>query len=166
MLIITGTMGSGKTSVLGEAADLLASRDTVHAAIDLDALGFAHLPSAADNDDVMYRNLQAVCANYAALDVHRVLLARAIENRDDLERCRAAVAAASTVVCRLTASVETMEQRVKIRESGISQQYYVARVARLNAILDRACLQDFTISNENRSLTEVAQEILVMAGWI
>jgi hypothetical protein len=59
-----------------------------------------------------------------------------------------------------------MKQRVKTRESGLLQQQYVARVAKLNAVLDEARLDDFTVINENRSLTEVAQEVLVRAGWI
>ncbi|MGZ4896446.1 MAG: hypothetical protein ACXVJ0_08295, partial [Candidatus Angelobacter sp.] len=79
MLIITGSMGTGKTSVLAEASDILALRHIVHAAIDLDALGLAHLPSAAGNDDAMYRNLKSVCENYASLGVTRLLLARAME---------------------------------------------------------------------------------------
>lgn len=55
----------------------------------------------------------------------------------------------------------------KMRSSiGISQQEYVARVAELNAILDRARLEDFAVANENRSLTDVAFEMLVKAGWI
>jgi hypothetical protein len=67
-------MGAGKTSVLAEASDTLALRHIIHAAIDLDAFGLAHLPSAADTDGVMYRNLESVCRNYAALGVTRVLL--------------------------------------------------------------------------------------------
>jgi hypothetical protein len=59
-----------------------------------------------------------------------------------------------------------MQERVKIRESGVSQRKYVARAAKLNVILDRARLEDFTITNENRSLTEVAHEMLVKALWI
>jgi hypothetical protein len=166
LLIITGTMGVGKTSVLGEASDILAVHHIAHTAIDLDALGLAHLPSAAGNDHVMYRNLQSVCKNYASLGVTRVLLARAMEDRAELELCRGVVSATNTVVCRLTASLETMQQRVKMREPGVSQRDYVARVEKLNVILDRAHLEDFTINNENRSLTEVAQEMLVKAGWI
>jgi hypothetical protein len=166
LLIITGTMGAGKTTVLGEASDILALRHIAHAAIDLDALGLAHLPSAASSDGVMYRNLQSVCKNYASLGVRRFLLARAMEDRAELELCRGAVSAKDTVVCRLTASIEAMQNRVKTRESGVSQQGYVARVAKLNAILDRARLEDFTITNENRSLTEVAHEMLVKARWI
>ena len=58
-------MGAGKTSVLGEASDILARSDIVHAAVDLDAFGLAHIPSASSNDGVMYRNLESVCENYA-----------------------------------------------------------------------------------------------------
>ena len=166
LLIITGTMGAGKTTVLGEASDILALRHIAHAAIDLDALGLAHLPSAASNDGVMYRNLQSVCKNYASLGVRRFLLARAMEDRAELEICRGAVSAANTVVCRLTVSIEAMQQRVKMRESGVLQRQYVARVAKLNVILDRARLEDFTVTGESRSVTEVAHEMLVKAGWI
>ncbi len=166
MLIITGSMGAGKTSVLGEASDILARSDIVHAAVDLDAFGLAHIPSASSNDGVMYRNLKSVCENYASLGVKWLLLARAVENHAELELCRSAVSAKDVVVCRLTASVGTMEQRIKNRESGISQREYIARVAKLNDILDRARLENFTVSNENRPLSEVAHEMLLKAGWI
>lgn len=166
VLIITGTMGAGKTRVLGEASDILALRHIAHAAIDLDALGLAHLPSAASNDGVMYRNLQSVCKNYASLGVRRFLLARAMEDRAELEICRGAVSAANTVVCRLTVSIEAMQQRVKMRESGVLQRQYVARVAKLNVILDRARLEDFTVTSGSRSVTKVAHDMLVKAGWI
>src|SRR5580698_10154192 len=159
-------MGAGKTTVLGEASDLLALRHIAHAAIDLDALGLAHLPSTASKDSVMYRNLHSICQNYASLGVTRFLVARAIEDRAELELCRSAVSPSNTVVCRLAASIETMQQRVKMRESGVSQREYVARVAELNVILDRARLEDFAVASEDRSLTEVAHEMLLKAGWI
>ena len=159
-------MGAGKTAVLGEASDILALRSIAHAAIDLDALGLAHLPSVVRNDDVMYCNLQSVCKNYASVGVRRFLVARAMENHAELERCRGIVSATNTAVCRLTASIETMQQRVRMRESGVSLRGYVARVAKLNAILDRVRLEDFAVTSENRSLTEIAQEMLVKAGWI
>jgi hypothetical protein len=53
-----------------------------------------------------------------------------------------------------------------MRELGIAKQEYVARVARLNIILDRARLENFVVTNENRSLTDVALEVLVKAGWV
>src|SRR5438874_13705638 len=149
LLIITGTMGSGTTTVLAEASDILALRHIMHAAIDLDALGLGHFPAAASSDGMMYRNLQSVCKNYASHDVNRLLLARAIENRAELELCRRVVSATNTVICRLTASIEAIQQRVQMRELGVSHREYVARVAELNAILDRARLEDLIITTEN-----------------
>src|SRR5256885_16487678 len=87
LLIIAGTMGAGKTTILGEASDILAMRGIAHAAIDLDMLGLAHLPSGKCSDAVMYRNLGSVCENYASLGVSRLLIARAIEDRAELEMC-------------------------------------------------------------------------------
>lgn len=69
-------MGACKTTVLGEAWANLALRPIAHAAIDVDALGLAHLPSRASNDGVMHSNLRSVCKNYAALGVQRFVLAR------------------------------------------------------------------------------------------
>jgi adenylylsulfate kinase len=166
LLIITGTMGAGKTTVLGEMSDILALRHITHPAIDLDALGLACLPSAASNDAVMYGNLQSVYRNFASHGAKRFLVARAIEDRAELEVCRRIIPATNTIVCRLTASIETMQQRVKMRELGPLQREYVARVAELDGILDRARLEDFTIRSENRSPADVAREVLVRAGWI
>jgi hypothetical protein len=166
LLIITGTMGAGKSAVLGEASDILARRNIVHAAIDLDALGMAHLPSSAPSDAVMYENLRSISANYATLGVQRFLVARALEDAAQLKLCRNIIPAANTAVCRLTANIETMQRRIELRDSGISQSELVARVAILNNILDGARLEDFAIVNENRSLTDVAIEMLVKAGWI
>ncbi len=118
LLIITGTMGAGKTSVLGKASDMLTPRYIAHAAIDVDALGLAYLPAASGNDEVMYGNLRSVCDNYASIGVTRFLLARALESRAELELYRGMVLATNTVVCRLAANIETMERRVKQRESG------------------------------------------------
>ena len=166
MLVITGGMGAGKTSVLAEASDVLALRHIAHAAIDLDALGLGFLPSGNTNDCAMYSNLRSVCENYAALGIRRFLLARAIEDRAQLKICHDAVSATEMVVCRLIAGGETMQHRVTMRDTGLSQSEYVARVAKLNDVLDCAQLEDFRVQNENRSLTDVALEVLAEAGWI
>jgi adenylylsulfate kinase len=166
LLIITGSMGSGKTTVLGEASDILALRGIPHAAIDLDALGIAHLPPGTSNHGLTYHNLKSVWENYAACGLSHLLLAGAVEDRAELERCRGAVSAGKTVICRLTASIETMQQRVRGREPGTLQQKYVARVAELEVVLDRSRVENFSIANENRSVSDVAHEMLARAGWL
>jgi hypothetical protein len=166
LLIITGSMGSGKTAVMAEASDILALRGIPHAAIDLDLLGMAHLPGSAPSDDVMCRNLRAVAQNYAALGIDRFMVARAVENQAELERCVDAVAAQEVAVCRIIASVETMQRRVASRESGVGRGKYIERVAILNDILDRAQLEKLVVRNEGRPLTEVANEMLERAHWL
>lgn len=166
LLVITGSMGAGKTSVMDEASDILRLATVAHAAVDLDALGIAYLPDAGHSDNLMYRNLESVCKNYADVKVPRLLLAGALETRAELELCRKAVAARNVVVCRLIANIETMEQRVRMRERGIAQQNYVARVAQLNAILDSVRLKVSGVNAENRMVTEIAKEMLTKAGWI
>jgi hypothetical protein len=166
LLVITGSMGAGKSAVLAEASDLLSLRNIAHAAIDVDSLFLGHIPSMLINDDVLYSNLRSVCKNYAGAGVTRFILARALETRAQLDLCREITSATNTVVCRLTASLNTMRQRVRVRESGVLQREFVARVAELNSLLDRAQLEDFTISNENRPLNEVAFEMLLQADWV
>lgn len=166
LLIITGSMGSGKTAVMAEASDILALRGIPHAAVDLDMLGCGHLPCSPTNDDVMYRNLQAVWQNYAALEVDRLLLARAIESRTHLERCVVAVGAKEVVLCRLAASLETMQERIRSRELGVCRGKYIERVKTLNEALDDAQLENFAVANEGRQLTDVANEVLERAHWL
>jgi adenylate kinase len=112
LLVITGSMGSGKTTVLSEASDILVVQNIPHASIDLDALATAHLESSVEHSQLMYRNLRSVWENYAQVGLRRLLLARAIEDRAELECCREAVSASRLVLCRLTASIKTMQDRV------------------------------------------------------
>ena len=165
VIVVSGSMGSGKTTVLGEASDILSARGVVHAAIDLDAMGSALLPDAV-SCDVTYRNLAAVWANYAAVGVNRLLLAEAVENRDMLDRLRRAIPGAELIVCRLLADPKTMQQRIRLREPGMLQQQFLARVMELQKVLDRAGLEDFAITNENVLVTDVARELLERAGWL
>jgi Ni2+-binding GTPase involved in maturation of urease and hydrogenase len=43
VIIISGSMGAGKTAVMGEASDVLLSRSINHASIDLDIVATARL---------------------------------------------------------------------------------------------------------------------------
>jgi adenylylsulfate kinase len=165
LIVITGTMGSGKTTVMAEASDILMARGMMHAAIDLDALSIAHVPGT-ELTDLVYRNLSSVWTNYAALGIDRLLLAAAVENCGELNKIRAVLPDAATVICRLTASLQTMEERVSVREPGMLHDTFVARVAELDAILETARLEDFSLPNDDRRVSEVATELLTRAGWI
>lgn len=98
--------------------------------------------------------------------IRRILLAEAIETRAELERLRQVLAGAELVVCRLTAALETMERRLRLREPGMHQDRFVTRLRMLQKTLEAAKLEDFTVVNDERSITDVAREVLQRAGWI
>jgi hypothetical protein len=158
-------MGSGKTTVLGEASDVLSARQIAHATIDLDAIGTVLVADAVARD-LVSRNLEAIYANVLGAGVTRILLAEAVEDRDGLTRLRRAMPGAEIVVCRLTATVETMQRRLRTREPGMLQEQFVTRASELDRVLERAALEDFTVANDGRSITDVARELLERARWI
>jgi predicted kinase len=164
-IVISGSMGSGKTTLLGEASDLLAARGVAHGAVDLDAINTVLL-SGDVSQEVGFANLAAVCGNFRGAGVDTVLIAAAIESAAELERLKRALPDAAIVVCRLTAAVATLEQRLRVREPGMQQDQFVARSRQLHEVLERASVEDFVISNDRpRSITAVAQELLERAGW-
>jgi len=83
-----------------------------------------------------------------------------------LQLCREIFPGANLVVCRVTASIETMRRRVERRELGVLWQEIAARVAHLSDLLDRAHLEDFSVTNEERPVTEAALEVLTGVGWL
>ena len=165
VLVISGSMGSGKTAILGEASDLLTANDVLHAAIDLDAISLQLLPDQLSRN-VHVRNIADIHKNCSDAGITRFLVAVAIEDADVLADLKAAFGVDEIVVCRLTASVETMAARLRIREPGIRQEEFVERSRQLDVALDKAALEDFTLPNDDRNVTEVAEELLRRAGWI
>ncbi|HKE83197.1 MAG TPA: hypothetical protein VKB50_05570 [Vicinamibacterales bacterium] len=178
LLLITGTMGAGKTTLMAEASDVLIERRVVHAAIDLDALGIGLMPpsEAADIDqradgkprsleDLMYRNLALVWQNYRSAGVTKIVVAAAIDRRD-LPFLQAALDRPDTTICRIRAPLSVMQDRVRLREPGLFQTKGIKRVAELEALLDQAAIEDFTLTNHEQSITDLAVEMLKRARFI
>jgi hypothetical protein len=158
-------MGAGKTTVLGEASDLLTAANVPHGAIDLDYLCAGHIP-AASAEDLLYRNVRAVADNYRACGIERLLIAAAVDSAEMRVRLREATGAVSLVICRLTAPIATMQERVRVREPGMWQAQFVARVVVLERQLDACAVEDFSLRNEHEgAVTEVAREMLRRARW-
>jgi hypothetical protein len=165
VLIISGSMGAGKTAVMGEASDVLLSRRINHAAIDLDIVATPLLPEPLSHD-VYLKNVMALFNNCRSAGIDRYLVAVAIEHRRQLEELRAATRATEVMVCRLTAAHETMAARLRTRDPGVRQEEFVERSRMLDAILTAAGVEDFSIDNDGRDVTAVATELLQRAGWI
>jgi hypothetical protein len=164
VLVLSGSMGSGKTTVMAEASDLLGAAGIVHAAIDLDALAIGHFPALSF--DLCERNLASLWQNYGSAGITRLLIAEALDTRGKRDQIERAIPQARVSVCRLRARIETMEARVRQREPGMLQPELVARVTSLEAALDSTRIADFEVDNDGRPVTAVAREALRLAGWL
>jgi len=69
-LLITGTVGSGKTTVAETISELLVERGMTHAVVDLDQLRLSWPPPVGDRFSYALElaNLRAVAANYWATE--------------------------------------------------------------------------------------------------
>jgi GTPase SAR1 family protein len=168
VLIISGPVGVGKTSVAHEMFDQLSDRDIAHAVIDLDALGISWPFGEGDpyNERMAIRNLAAVWANFAASGVDRAVIARVVEEQADLTAYEEAIPGAEIQVCRLTAGVDVLRDRVGRRELGSSYDALVRRAAELAESLERSGPTDFTVQTDDRRLADIAREALTKAGWL
>jgi hypothetical protein len=168
VLIVSGPVGVGKTSVAQEMFDQLIDRNIAHAVIDLDALGICWPFGEGDpfNERMAMRNLAAVWANFAASGVNRAIIARVIESRADLAPYEDAIPGADIRVCRLTAKVEALRERVGRREVGSSYDSLVRRAAELAESLERSGPTDFTVQTDDRKLADIALEVLTKADWL
>ena len=167
LLIISGSMGTGKTTVLSEASDLLSEAGIAHAAIDLDWLAVMHPQRDTYGRCLAIANLAAVWPVYAAKGAERLIVARVVENRAELDQYRAAVPGAQPIVCRLTAPLALAQERLRVREPGMFLEQALERAEELAGILERAGAEDFTVDNgPSRLVSEVARDMLSRAGWL
>ncbi len=168
VLVITGPVGVGKTTTMFALSSRLAELDLAHSPLDMDAIRMCH-PSAPEDPFYMalgLRNLAAIWQNYRAVGAQRLILADVVESRAQVATYADAVPGAEVQVVRLQASLPTLLQRLRQRETGSSLDWHSQRTVELIAIMDREQIGDMQIETENRSPAAIAQEILVRSGWI
>jgi hypothetical protein len=166
VLLLNGTVGSGKTTILGAINEVLWRDQVPHAALDLDAVIWQCPETSRWNQDLMFENLAALWSNYAAHGSTRLALARVLEDPADLDRYREAVPGAAITVCRLVAPHATRVERLHRRmQPGPNLDWHLARTGELHDILEQAAIDDFVVVNDG-PVREVALAVLTKAGWI
>ncbi|MFI7703562.1 hypothetical protein [Nonomuraea sp. NPDC049480] len=165
-LLITGTVGVGKTSVADAAGDLLADAGVPHAVIDLDWLRRAWPAPPGDpfNGELTLRNLRAVTANFLDTGAELLVLAGVIEDRDERRRHEEALGVPLTV-CRIGVALPEVRRRLVARHandpSGLD--WHLERAGELREILDAAGVEDFTVDGTHATVAQVAASVL--EGW-
>ena len=167
VLLITGPVGVGKTTVALEVSTLLEGAAVPHACVDMDSLRWCYPSPPHDpfRTALGLQNLAAVWANCRAAGAERLVLASVIESRDELAGYHAAVPGAAILVVRLRASVATLADRVARREVGAGREWHIRRAAELAAQMDRDRVEDIVVETEDRSVPAVAREVLARSAW-
>ena len=168
VLLITGTVGAGKTALAREVGELLRRSGVAGGMIDLDALSYACAGPVEDrfNADLVVRNLTAIWPNYQARGVDHLVLARYVAHAGELEAYRAAIPFSTLTVCRVTAPAPTVRERLRRREIGVERDFLLALSQTLAAEPGDRAFEDFIVENgPDRSITDVAEEVLARAGW-
>ena len=169
VLLVTGPVGAGKSALIGELSDRLTARDIPHSSIDVDWLCQFH-PRPADDpygERVALRCLRAVWEEQrAACGATHLLLARVLERREHLEAYREVLGECDITVVRLRASVGELRRRLRERELGAGLEWHLTRAAELAEEMDLAAVEDVLVETDGRGVGEIADELLLRAGWM
>lgn len=164
VLVVSGTVGSGKTSVGRAASLLLAERRVPHALVDLDWLETYWSPVADDAEAVLHRNLAAVWSTYRAAGCERLICCRVVEHPSVVDRLVAAVPGAAPTIVWLDASPSITEPRIRAREPGDPTWFLDATVA-IHQRVDPAAITPHVLPVAGRTPTELAHDALLAGGW-
>jgi hypothetical protein len=163
--LLTGTVGSGKTALAVEMAAALGDRGIATAVVDLDWLGWFHGSDDHAIGDLIVENLIAVWPNFRSRGARRLVLARMLHSVDELEALKGALPGVDLVVVRVVASPDTIEERLRRRDTGAELAEHLDAAPGMTRVLDGLGLEDVRVTNEGRPVTEVAAEVLGRLGW-
>lgn len=169
VVLISGPVGVGKTTVAQELSELLERSSIPHTFIDFDNLR-ATYPRAADDrwgNRLALDNLSEVWLNCSRAGSKNLIIADVVETRQFLREIQTAIPHAQLVTCQLSASVAELENRVRRRELGSGLEWHVKRSAELAGILERADVPcDFRIVTDGRSVAEIAGDMVDLVPWV
>ena len=168
VLVITGPVGVGKSTVSQAVSDVLDEAGLPHGVVELDCLRHCHPSPPGDRFQMAlgFRNLAAVAANYRAAGAEGLVLVDIVEAR--AQRCdyRKAIPGAEVRLVGLLGSLATIESRLAGRESGANLEWHRRRAAELIEQWEASPVADYLVDTEGRTPLEVAREVVARCGWV
>jgi hypothetical protein len=161
LIVVSGPPGVGKTSVAWEMVEVLDEREIPFGFFDPDAI---HFRPARDGDPFNTAAWEAALhAAWPMMEVDRLIVPVVVEERSAAEQI---LPGATVVIARLTASQETIGERLRKREIGAGLDWHVARAHELEAHWREHPVEDFLVATDGRSVRDVALEVLTGSGWL
>lgn len=172
VLIVSGTLGAGKTTVGGAIHELLAHRGARSAFLDADSLMQSYPPSPSDptGEALLVTSLAKLAPVHRSRGVGNLVIAWAAANPEVLAALPAALAPPGTLadltVVRLVAPLDVRRARLASRPAALRWRewadHYTVELEDTLAALDG---DDAVVDTEDRAPDVVAAEVLAAAGW-
>jgi adenylylsulfate kinase-like enzyme len=165
LLLITGPTGVGKSVVADEVFEILRRASIPIALINFDELTYA---SPLSNDPygtkLGLKNLRAVWPNYVEAGINSLIIPYVVESQQDIDNFRGSIPNADVLVVRLTASITTLEERLRSRPMGGSLEWHLIRAQELTDHYAGNNIGDIVIDTNNRTIYQVAEEVITKWG--
>jgi adenylylsulfate kinase len=167
VMIVTGPIGVGKTTMLEQLAAHLTERRVAHSLIDMDWLRAVRPRPTNDpyHSALGYRNLADVARNALAVGATHFVIADVVETRSQRSRYQAAIPGAMVTIVRLTADIDVIRQRIAHRADGDPDPWEADRAAELVGIMSTNNVGDLVIDTTDRTPRQVASDILARLDW-
>ena len=166
ILLITGTVGTGKTTIATEIGAQLAAMNLHNAVVDLDWLGWVNVGNDFNGyDQLIIQNLVSAWQNYRTIGVEYLVLARAFLQREPVDILLNTFPNTPMIIVRLTASKETIKKRLSQRDSAETLREHLAEMEVMNQIMDGLNLENAIVNNDSLSEKETASQIIHITNW-
>lgn len=164
-VLLTGLFGVGKSTIAAEMAGLLEDAGVPYAALDLDWLTWCNVGDGdrAGEHAMLLRNLGSVMANYRAAGVAYFVLARWIQDRDELAGLVATMAMPLHTV-ELAVPLDEITRRLATDPTAGRRDDLAESVAWVENG-GGVGLAEYTVQND-RPVREVAVDILRWLAWL
>jgi hypothetical protein len=162
-LLLVGTVGSGKTTVLLEVGELLSKRGEPYALIDLDWLAWVEPARGSELGvpEILAANLAAAAETFRRAGVTRLVLARHLTRAGELASIGAALGGARLTVVQLVVPTAVLEARIRSRDAGHELEEHLDAIG----AAEKPEFPHTAVANDGRPPGEVAAEILAAIGW-
>jgi hypothetical protein len=159
-ILLTGGVGTGKTTVLLALGELLEGRGEPYALVDLDWLAWLRpAPGTLTVHEALVANLGAAWETFRRAGVERLVLARAVGSAEEVEAIRSAVPGVELVAVQLTVPPALREERLRARDTGRELEQHLGLLNRGDPELDAPAVAN------DATPEAVAARVLRAASW-